>query len=153
MLEETAKVKKPLWSPSQDCHSQARLLCELEMLTVSFAGKALWSQLPAVLPQKRVASSLAEPESCLIETSISFMLHPCSQTVDFLPMTAKTSVFEGNRRSKENGSSFKKQSSKYRIPFSLAREVFTFKARGKTFRKHNKATKQVHNQKLSSPQQ
>lgn len=141
-------------SPSQDPHSQAQLRCKMEMLTASFAGKALRSQPPAVLPQKWVASSLAGPDSCFIETSISFVLHLCSETVDFLPVTAKMSVFEGNRGSEENGSSFKNQSSKYRIPFSLTWELFTFKAGGKTFRKHNKATKQTHKQnKLFSPQQ
>lgn len=53
MLGEAAKVKKPLCeAPSQDPRGQARLRWELEMLMASFAGKALWSQRPAVLPQK-----------------------------------------------------------------------------------------------------
>lgn len=44
----------------------------------------------------------AEPDSCCIETSISFVLHPCSQTLDFLPVSARMSVFEGNKGSEEN---------------------------------------------------
>jgi len=60
------------------------------------------------------------------------------------------SVFEGNRGSEEDGSSFKNQSSKQRMLFSPAREVFTFEARGKMFRKHNKATKQMCKQNLFS---
>lgn len=150
-LGEIAMVKKPFWSP-QPGSSQSSLAL-FPAGDAHCAGKALQPQPLAVLPQKPVASSLAEPDSSFIEASISFMLQPCSQTVDFLPVTAKMSVFEGNRGSEENGSSFKNQSSKYGIPFSPAWELFTFKASGKTFRKHNKATKQTHEQnKLCSPQ-
>lgn len=58
-------------------------------------------------------------------------------------MTANMSVIDGNGGSEENSSSFKPQSSKCRISFRLAWEVFIFKDNGKTFRKHNKATQQM----------
>lgn len=111
----------------------------------------LWSSLPAALPQKRAASSLAEPDSCFIETSIGFVLHPCFQTMGFLPLTAKMSVFEGSWGREQNASSFKDQNNKYRIPFSLTQELFFFKASGKTCRKHTRQQNKCASKSCFSP--